>query len=36
VQVTLTLTRETPTGWRGYRRRIDRAMIEEVSWPPTR
>jgi ferredoxin-NADP reductase len=35
VQVTLTLTRETPTGWRGYRRRIDRTMIEEVGWPPT-
>ncbi|MGH7712669.1 MAG: oxidoreductase, partial [Gemmatimonadaceae bacterium] len=33
VQVTFTLTRDAPTGWRGYRRRIDRAMLEEVSWP---
>lgn len=33
VRVTLTLTRETPTNWRGYHRRIDRAMIEEVGWP---
>jgi ferredoxin-NADP reductase len=33
VRVTFTLTRDAPTGWRGYRRRIDRAMLEEVSWP---
>lgn len=33
VQVAFTLTRSAPDGWRGYRRRIDRAMLEEVSWP---
>jgi ferredoxin-NADP reductase len=22
-----------PPGWRGYARRIDRAMLEEVGWP---
>jgi ferredoxin-NADP reductase len=33
VRVTFTLTRDAPTDWRGYRRRVDRAMLEEVSWP---
>jgi ferredoxin-NADP reductase len=33
VGVTFTVTREAPADWRGYRRRIDRAMLEEVSWP---
>jgi ferredoxin-NADP reductase len=33
VRVVFTLTRDAPTGWRGYRRRIDRAMLEEVSGP---
>lgn len=33
VSVALALTREAPTGWAGYRRRIDRAMLEEVAWP---
>jgi ferredoxin-NADP reductase len=28
-----TLTRSQPPGWRGYARRIDRAMLEEVVWP---
>jgi ferredoxin-NADP reductase len=27
------LTRMQPPGWRGYARRIDRAMLEEVAWP---
>jgi len=27
------LTRMQPPGWRGYSRRIDRAMLEEVAWP---
>jgi ferredoxin-NADP reductase len=27
------LTRMQPPGWRGYARRIDRAMLEEVGWP---
>jgi ferredoxin-NADP reductase len=33
VQVTYTLTRDAPAAWRGYRRRIDRAMLEEAGWP---
>ena len=33
VQVTFTLTRGAPNSWDGYRRRIDRAMLEAVSWP---
>ena len=32
-QVTLTLTRDAPADWPGYRRRIDQAMLEQVSWP---
>ena len=35
VQVTLTLTRDAPTDWGGYRRRIDEAMLAEVNWPPS-
>lgn len=35
VDVHLTLTREQPEGWRGYGRRIDRELLEDVSWPPT-
>jgi ferredoxin-NADP reductase len=27
------LTRAQPAGWRGYSRRIDRAMLDEVAWP---
>jgi ferredoxin-NADP reductase len=33
LHVTHTLTREQPEGWTGFRRRIDRAMLEEVAWP---
>lgn len=33
VSVTITLTREASADWLGHRRRIDRAMLEEVSWP---
>ena len=33
VEVTHTLTREQPAGWTGFRRRIDRAMLEKVAWP---
>jgi ferredoxin-NADP reductase len=29
-----TLTRSRPAGWRGYDRRIDAAMLAEVSWSP--
>jgi len=32
-QVTFTLTRDAPADWAGYRRRIDRAIVEQVSWP---
>ena len=28
-----TLTRKQPDGWKGYGRRIDRAMVREVAWP---
>ena len=34
VRVSFTLTREAPRDWAGYRRRIDRAMLDEVCWPP--
>jgi ferredoxin-NADP reductase len=27
-----TLTREHPAGWKGYARRIDRAMVRDVAW----
>lgn len=33
VQMVQTLTRQQPPDWNGYRRRIDRAMLEEVAWP---
>lgn len=29
-----TLTRRQPTGWTGYQRRIDEAMLNEVAWLP--
>ena len=32
-RVSIALTREWPSEWRGFRRRIDRAMLEEVAWP---
>jgi len=34
VRVTHALTRAQPPGWDGYARRIDAAMLREVSWPP--
>ncbi len=34
VDVRLTLTRESPEGWSGYRRRIDRELLDELAWPP--
>ena len=34
VDVRFALTRAWPEGWQGYRRRIDRAMLEEIAWPP--
>jgi ferredoxin-NADP reductase len=35
VDVHFTLTRTQPEGWRGYGRRIDPELLEEVSWPPS-
>jgi ferredoxin-NADP reductase len=35
VEIHFTLTRAQPEGWRGYGRRIDREMLEEVAWPPS-
>jgi ferredoxin-NADP reductase len=35
VEVSHTLTREQPEGWTGFKRRIDRAMLEAVAWPPS-
>jgi ferredoxin-NADP reductase len=35
LMVTYTLTRRQPPDWVGYRRRIDRAMLGEVAWPPS-
>jgi ferredoxin-NADP reductase len=34
--VHFTLTREQPEGWRGYARRVDSELLEEVAWPPSR
>ena len=34
VDIRFALTRESPDGWKGYRRRIDREILEEVAWPP--
>jgi ferredoxin-NADP reductase len=34
LQVIHTLTRAQPPGWRGYARRVDAAMLEQVAWPP--
>lgn len=33
IDVRFALTRAAPAGWQGYSRRIDRAMLEAVSWP---
>jgi ferredoxin-NADP reductase len=35
VDIRFTLTREQPEGWRGYGRRIDQELLEEVAWPPS-
>lgn len=34
IDISFTLTREQPPGWRGYGRRVDRAMLDEVAWSP--
>jgi len=28
-----TLTREVPSGWQGFTRRVDRELLEEIGWP---
>jgi ferredoxin-NADP reductase len=33
-QLFRTLTRASPDGWEGFRRRIDHQMLAEVAWPP--
>lgn len=33
LQVMHTLTRQVPTGWAGYRRRVDADMLRDVAWP---
>jgi ferredoxin-NADP reductase len=35
VDVRFTLTREQPEGWRRYRGRIDRNLLEDVAWRPS-
>src|SRR5215211_7986932 len=34
IEIVHTLTRKQPPGWTGYGRRIDEAMLSEVTWPP--
>jgi NAD(P)H-flavin reductase len=34
IDVSVTLTREQPEDWRGYRGRIDQALLAEVGWSP--
>jgi ferredoxin-NADP reductase len=33
LSVFFTLTRRRPAGWTGYDRRVDRELLDEVSWP---
>ena len=33
VDVRLTLTRQAPDDWKGYRGRVNREMLTEVAWP---
>ena len=35
IDIRFTLTREQPEGWRGYARRIDPELLDEVAWPPS-
>jgi ferredoxin-NADP reductase len=34
VDIRLTLTREWPESWRGYRGRVDKELLEEAAWAP--
>jgi ferredoxin-NADP reductase len=33
IEISLTLTRSQPEGWKGYSRRIDDDILREVAWP---
>jgi ferredoxin-NADP reductase len=33
LEVYHTLTREKPDGWKGFTRRVDQSMMQEVAWP---
>lgn len=35
LRVVHTITRDAPADWPGHRRRIDRAMLDEIGWPPS-
>jgi ferredoxin-NADP reductase len=35
LDVVYTLTRRSPSGWSGYRRRVDREMLAAVAFPPS-
>ena len=35
IEIVHALTRSQPPDWPGYDRRVDRAMLAEVAWPPT-
>jgi ferredoxin-NADP reductase len=35
VKIDFTLTRDVPADWKGRRGRIDRAILEALSWPPS-
>jgi ferredoxin-NADP reductase len=34
IDVSVTLTREQPPGWRGHRGRVNAELLTEVAWPP--
>jgi ferredoxin-NADP reductase len=34
MDVSVTLSREQPAGWQGYRGRVGRELLDEVGWPP--
>ena len=34
IDIRFTLTRQQPENWRGYSRRIDRELLEDVAWSP--
>lgn len=34
MDVSVTLSREQPAGWHGYRGRVNRELLDEVGWPP--